>query len=197
MTFKLIDNLKFVNVDMQYLMELHKISHEVYYNQHNYDNKPYLGILLSADNYKYVIPLTSAKEKHKKWRIEEVDRFLIYEIINKELMIGDDIWIDVDKQTENSGKKVYHIWSAIDLKKMIPVVDSVITEVDINIESKDTIENIKYKNLLINEYNFCLKIIDKILIKASRVYEKQTKTKKGLKFCCDFKALEKFVVQYK
>lgn len=182
---------------MQFLQELHNVCGEVFFSEHNYDNKPYLGILLSSENYKYVIPLTSAKEKHKKWRIEETDRFLLYEIINKELMVGNDIWKEVPDQNKDSAKKIYHIWSAIDLKKMIPVVDNVITIIDINIKEDDNNDDIKYKNLLINEYNFCLKILDKILVKAEKVYEKQTKSKKGLKYCCDFKALERFVDNYK
>ena len=65
--FKLIDNLKFVNVDLNYLKKLYEISSEVYFKESDYQNKPYLDILLSSDSFKYVIPLTSAKEKHKYW----------------------------------------------------------------------------------------------------------------------------------
>ena len=62
MKFKLIDNLKFVNVDLNYLKKLYEISSEVYFKESDYQNRPYLGILLSSDNFKYVIPLTSAKK---------------------------------------------------------------------------------------------------------------------------------------
>lgn len=58
MEFKIIENLKFVNVDMDFLKRLHNASSEVFYQIKDYENKPYLGILLSNENYKYVIPLT-------------------------------------------------------------------------------------------------------------------------------------------
>ncbi len=116
MKFKLIDNLKFVNVDLNYLEKLREIS--------------------------------------------------------------DDI---------------LHIISAIDIKKMIPIKDSVIKEVNINFDENDTIDEKHYKDLLQNEYNFCVGIIDDIIIRANKVYDKQINKKNGLKFCCDFKALEKFV----
>lgn len=76
---------------------------------------------------------------------------------------------------------------------MIPIKDSMIKEVNINFDENDTIDEKHYKDLLQNEYNFCVGIIDDIIIRANKVYDKQTNKKNGLKFCCDFKALEKFV----
>ena len=52
-------------------------------------------------------------------------------------------------------------------------------------------DTIKYKDLLNKEYSFCLKIIDEIIEKANKIYEKQMRTQKVSKFCCDFRALEK------
>ena len=60
--FQLEGNLKFVNVDMAYLKHLHEVCTEVFYKPTNYDNKPYLGILINNNGRKYVLPLTSAKE---------------------------------------------------------------------------------------------------------------------------------------
>ena len=93
MEFKLIDNLKFVNVDISFLRKLHEISSEVFYKESDYQNKPYLGILLSSDNFKYVIPLTSAKEKHKYWKILDIDKLLVYAKIKKCELLDKDIWI--------------------------------------------------------------------------------------------------------
>lgn len=196
MKFKLIDNLKFVNVDINFLKKLHKISSEVFYKESDYQNKPYLGVLLSSDNFKYVIPLTSAKEKHKNWKVLDNDKLLVYSKIKKCKLHEKDIWIKSpfgdDKEDD-----VLHIFSAIDLKKMIPVIDSAINEVNINFDENDTIEERHYKDLLQNEYNFCVRIVDDIILRANKVYDKQTNKNNGLKFCCDFKALEKFVNQYK
>ena len=195
MEFKIFDNLKFVNVDIEFLKKLHNVSSEVYYHHDNYDKKPYLGLLISTNNYKYVIPLTSGKEKHKKWKDEENDRFLITEIIEKNKLDKDDIWVDYIGESKLN-HPIKHIISAIDLKKMIPIVDSVITMVDIVHKEDDDIATKKYKDLLNKEYRFCIGILDKILKKASSVYDKQTKTKKGIKFCCDLKTLEKFIDNY-
>ncbi len=76
--FQLEGNLKFVNVDMAYLKHLHEVCDEVFYKSTNYDNKPYLGILINNNGRKYVLPLTSAKEKHKSWKDSYPDRFLVY-----------------------------------------------------------------------------------------------------------------------
>ena len=192
MKFKLIDNLKFVNVDLNYLKKLYEISSEVYFKESDYQNKPYLGILLSSDSFKYVIPLTSAKEKHKYWKVLDNDKLLVYAKIKMHQLHEKDIWI---KSPFNDADEddVLHIYSAIDIKKMIPIKDSVIKEVNINFDENDTIDEKHYKDLLQNEYNFCVGIIDDIIIRANKVYDKQINKKNGLKFCCDFKALEKFV----
>ncbi|MCR4630611.1 MAG: type III toxin-antitoxin system ToxN/AbiQ family toxin [Treponema sp.] len=83
-----------------------------------------------------MIPLSSAKEKHKAWKNVDADRFLIFE------------------------------------------------------NCKNALLEKKYKVLLNIEYTFCLKIIDSVVQKATKLYEKQISTGKILKFCCDFKQLE-------
>ena len=76
--------------------------------------------------------------------------------------------------------------SAIDIKKMIPVTDQVISIVNINHNDSDTDIETKYKDLLNKEYSFCLKIINDLIKKASRIYEKQMRTGKVEMFSCDF-----------
>ena len=41
--FQLDKNMQFINIDQEYLQELHKACPEVYYKNANYDNKPYFG----------------------------------------------------------------------------------------------------------------------------------------------------------
>ena len=96
-----------------------------------------------------------------------------------------DIWVEVDKDN------VKHILSVMDIKKMIPVVDGVYSRVNINPDKNDTDEVRKYKDLLNKEYSFCLKIINEVIGKANKLYDKQMETGTVVKFCCDFKALEK------
>lgn len=109
----------FINIEQSYLKKLHDACSEVYYKPSGYENKPYIGILINKNDRKYVIPLSSAKEKHKTWK---------------------------------------------------------------NVK--------KYKDLLNKEYSFCLKVIDEVIGRANKLYDKQMATGKVVKFCCDFKALE-------
>ena len=116
--FILEGKLTFINIEQSYLKKLHDACSEVYYKPSGYENKPYIGILINKNDRKYVIPLSSAKEKHT--------------------------WKNVKK----------------------------------------------YKDLLNKEYSFCLKVIDEVIGRANKLYDKQMATGKVVKFCCDFKALE-------
>ena len=117
--FILEGKLTFINIEQSYLKKLHDACSEVYYKPSGYENKPYIGILINKNDRKYVIPLSSAKEKHKTWK---------------------------------------------------------------NVK--------KYKDLLNKEYSFCLKVIDEVIGRANKLYDKQMATGKVVKFCCDFMALE-------
>lgn len=189
--FTLQGKLTFINIDQNYLKKLHNACSEVYYKSDQYENKPYIGILINADSRKYVIPLSSAKEKHKMWKNVDRDRYLIYEMAKKSNMGKNDIWV------EETQDRVKHILSVIDVKKMIPVIEGTYKRVNINADQDDTEEMKKYKDLLNKEYAFCLKIIDEIVEKADKIYDKQMKTGKVIKFCCDFRALEEVAEQMK
>ena len=82
-------------------------------------------------------------------------------------------------------------------KKMIPIKQGLYTEVNLNPAANDTKADKKYKVLLNIEYKFCLKIMNSIIQKASKLYEKQITTGKIVKFCCDFKLLEEKCGEYK
>lgn len=182
--FSLENKLIFINIDQNYIKNLHEICPEVYYKSDGYANKPYIGILINKNNEKYVIPLSSAKEKHKQWKNVNKECFLIYETSKITNMKKGDIWIRIKDDD------VKHILSVLDIKKMIPIVDGVYKKVNINIDENDTDDIKKYKILLNKEYTFCLKIINEIIEKANKLYNKQMTTGKIVKFCCDFKKLE-------
>lgn len=183
--FTLEGKLTFINIDQNYLKKLHDACSEVYYKANGYENKPYIGILVNKNNRKYVIPLSSAKEKHKTWKNVNKECYLIYETAKKSCMGKDDIWVAADQDN------VKHILSVMDIKKMIPVIDGVYSRVNINPHNNDTNEVKKYKDLLNKEYAFCLKIINEVIGKANKLYDKQMETGKIAKFCCDFKVLER------
>ena len=182
--FVLDGKLTFINIKQSYLEELHNACSEVYYKSNGYENKPYIGILINNNGKKYVIPLSSAKTKHKTWKNINKECYLIYERAKKSGMGQNDIWIDLDNDN------VKHILSVMDIKKMIPVVEGVYTRLNINYDENDSDDMKKYKDLLTKEYTFCLKIIDDVILKANKIYDKQMEGKKVDKFCCDFKILE-------
>lgn len=189
--FTICEKLVFVNIDQQYLEKLHNVCPEVYYKPKGYENKPYIGVMINRQNRKYVIPLSSAKEKHKTWKNIDKECYLIYETTKRVNMGHGDIWVVLD------GDNVKHILSVLDIKKMIPIVDGVYSRVNINPEENDTEDLKKYKALLNKEYAFCLKIVPEVIAKASKLYDKQMKTGKVVKFCCDFKLLEKIADEEK
>ena len=188
--FSLDGNLKFINVDLDYLQALHDACQEVRYKSEGYDKKPFLGIIINSQDRQYVIPLTSAKEKHKTWKNVDKELYLLYEIIEKSDVCADHIWVEIDG-------KAKHIMSAIDIKKMIPIKEGVYQQVSLNPDAKDTVEERKYKDLMNKEYSFCLKIIDEVIGKANELYETQMETGKVKKYCCDFKVLEQVCDTYK
>ena len=188
--FILKDKLSFINIDQNCLKSLHDSCAEVYQKPINYDNKPYLGILINEDNNQYVLPLSSAKEKHKSWKNIESDRFLIYEICDKKSLSKNAVF------KENDNGTVTHILSVLDLKKMLPVKDGVYTKVDLTKNKDDSVELRNYKNLMNKEYSFCLKIMKSIIQKANKIYGKQMETGRIIKFCCNFKLLEQKCKEY-
>lgn len=182
--FTLEGKLTFINIDPNYLKKLHEACSEVYYKSSGYENKPYIGIMINKNDRKYVMPLSSAKEKHKKWKNVDKDCYLVYETAKKSNMGKADIWVDLESDN------VKHILSVMDIKKMIPIVDGVYSRVNINPNDSDSDDVKKYKDLLNKEYSFCLKIINEVIGKVNKLYDKQMETGKVAKFCCDFKALE-------
>ena len=121
----------------------------------------------------------------------DVDRFLIFENCDKPEYGSRDIYV---KNPDGSFK---HILSVMDLKKMIPIKQGLYTEVNLNPTANDTDSDKKYKVLLNIEYTFCIKIMNSIIQKASKLYDKQISTGKIVKFCCDFKLLEEKCKEYK
>ena len=184
-------NIKFINIDSNYIKKLNLVCPEVYYKSVGYDNKPYIGILINEENRSYVIPLSSAKEKHKNWKNINQECYLVYEYALKSKMGDADIWVQDDEEN-----LVKHIMAVIDIKKMIPVKPGVYKEVNLNKENADTPEMVKYKDLMNKEYSFCLKIAGDLIKKANRLYNSQVTTGKVKKFCCDFKLLEQVCDTY-
>ena len=187
---QLQNSLQFIHVDTVYIKALHNVCSEVYYREHGYDNKPYIGILLNAAGYEYVIPLTSAKEKHKTWRDSDKNRYLLYEYASIDDLSVKDIWVPAEQG------KVKHILAAIDIRKMIPVKKELYAVVNLNDTAGDSLEMKKYKDLLNKEYALCLKIKNQLLRNCSILYNRQMQTRIVSKYCCNFRLLEHICDEY-
>lgn len=72
----------------------------------------------------------------------------------------------------------------------MPIKNGLYSSVELNPIPNDDNATKKYKVLLNIEYSFCIKIIDAVLAKANKLYDKQMRTGKVIKFCADFKLLE-------
>ncbi len=188
--FSLKGKLEFININQEYLKYLHEECPEVYYKPISYDNKPYLGILINNDRQEYVIPISSAKKKHESWKNIESDRFLIYEKYDR---MPEDPKA-VCKQLPDG--TIEHLLSVIDLKKMIPVKDGLYTRVNLIHSDTDSEEIRNYKNLMNKEFVFCLKLLNLLIKKVNKIYEKQISSGKIVKYCCDFKLLEEKCKDY-
>ena len=188
--FSLKGKLEFININQDYLKYLHEVCPEVYYKPISYDNKPYLGILINNEGQEYVVPISSAKKKHESWKNIESDRFLIYEKYDR---MPEDPKA-VCKQLPDGS--IEHLLSVIDLKKMIPVKDGLYTRVNLIHSDTDSEEIRNYKNLMNKEFAFCLKLLNLLIKKVNKIYEKQISSGKIVKYCCDFKLLEEKCKDY-
>ncbi len=203
------EDFKIVNVDINYMRALYNADSEVMFRDgDSYRNKPFLGILITNDSQKYVIPLTSAKPKHRLWPDSNKGFYRIYEIIDIRTTPYDnkDIIVDI---TNNSyftqrgipeDEFVYYkkrILSVLEIRKMIPVIDSVYSIVDLSTGNPElSHEDVLRRNLMYKEYIFCKSIKDGILSKASKIYKKQIETGNVLRYHCNYKALEQVAKNY-
>lgn len=186
--------LYFYKIDLEYIKYLHSIDNEVYYDEtdENYDNKPYLGIILTDNDFKYFVPLTSAKKKHITWPNSGDNYIMIYEKVRLQdtQNINTENWIS-KFVLEGDTFVSKHILSILDIKKMIPVPDRVFHKENINLLNDE-----KRKRLLLKEHEFLVPMQDKIVKKANKIYTNQMKTKKIFKGYCNYTLLENSISNY-
>ncbi len=174
------------NINIDYLRYLSSVDPEVQFTQEkDYEQKPFLGIIVAIDTYSYFIPLTSGKPKHAKWKNVGPAHYLIYEQVNKAELRRRDI---IKSISETEALKIF---AALDLKKMIPVREALYTRIEFS-----ALSDRKYADLLEKEYRFCQKIQDGILSKVTRIYREQKETGKVYPLYCDFAKLEKACDEY-
>lgn len=201
------DKVQFVYVDIDYLEYLHNIDSEIFFDKSdsNYRLKPHLGILLNNHGREYVIPLTSAKDKHKSWEDVSASWYRIYEVIDiTDTPIGaKDVIVEIKNQEiikkldhTKSGNYRQRILSVLDMRKMFPVNPKLYKEVKFNVNSRTTKSDAQRNFLMLKEYHFIRNIANEIEIKATKIYNKQIEKGKVLKYHCNYKKLEEALEQY-
>lgn len=180
------ENFGFYAINADYLEFLNNIDSEVYYNiSYRQAVKPFIGIIIDMAEYKYFIPLTSAKEKHTKWKNSCDEHFLIYEVIDKAINIAGDVY-----KPYSNDKKI-HVLSVLDIKKMIPVPNDAYERIIF-----EELDDERYQDLFKKEYAFCLSVKDKILARADKIYRYQKETKIVRHTYCNFSYCENAMKQW-
>ncbi|MBR5509353.1 MAG: type III toxin-antitoxin system ToxN/AbiQ family toxin [Lachnospiraceae bacterium] len=184
----LMDRLEFYTVDLKYVKELYRHDREVFYDEstEDYGSKPYVGILVHTEGYRYFVPLTSAKKKHLNWKNVSRDNYLIYEMTAKEDMNSRHIFKEIQ-----GTDIVKHILAVLEIKKMIPVKPGLYHKMDFS-----QIGDERYKTLLLKEYEFLKPLAEGIQCKAEKIYKDQKVTGVIHPFYCNFSLLESICDTY-
>ena len=103
MTKKIEERLKLYYVTDKYVDYIRKFESHVWNNSNKGNQRPYVGIVIELNGYKYYAPLTSAKVKYEKWkdslttiRIEYKSEFLAILCLNNMIPVADKDIVAVD-----------------------------------------------------------------------------------------------------
>jgi protein AbiQ len=169
--------LRMYTVNMKYIRNLHNQGDDRVFSvspQTGKDNRPFVGIIVVCDDKQYCVPLSSPKEKHNNMK-NSVD---FYKIIDKD------------------GKLI----GVLDFNNMIPVRPDVVKEIDVRIHSKDNPQVKHYKNLVIDQINFCRQNQDIIVAKANKLYNMISKKNVSgplKRRCLNWRKLENVLDRFK
>ena len=166
--------LKLYRIDMKYVRDLHNADDRVpsVSPQIDKEKRTFLGVVIVCNSRKYVIPLSHPKEKHTRMRTT----------------------VDFEKIYNRQGKLI----GVLNINLMIPVGNKQLQSLDLKIRSSDSPENIRYKNLCIDEQHWCRENHERIINKANALYKLCTTDSgyKGKSRCLDFQKLEEVCDRY-
>ena len=134
-------NFSFYMVDSDYCDYLRKSDPCVPYTMDKKSIRPFVGIVFTVNGFQYYAPLTSPKPKHLKMKNQ------------------------IDFMKIKNGE-----WGAINFNNMIPVSESCLKKVEMNITDTDNKSDIDYKNLLKNQLSWCNSNKEIILKQAEKLY---------------------------
>ncbi|MBP3593666.1 MAG: type III toxin-antitoxin system ToxN/AbiQ family toxin [Lachnospiraceae bacterium] len=162
------ERLNLYRIDMKYIRNLHNVDNRVssVSPQIGKQHRIYVGIVVICNERKYLIPLSHPVEKHKRMNPRA----------------------DFDKIINKNGK----LLGVLNYNLMIPVEEHQLLKVDLKADKDDSVGEKYYKQLCIDELNWCRKHADVIINKANCLYQLCTSESnyKGKMRCLDFKRLE-------
>jgi protein AbiQ len=169
------NRLNLYMVNMKYIRNLHNADDNVLSvsPQTGKNTRPFIGIVIICDEKQYCIPLSSPKAKHKNMKND----------------------VDFTRILDTNGKLI----GVLDFNNMIPVRADLLKSIDIKITASDTPASAHYKNLLIDQLNFCRRNQDAIVNKANRLYRmvyKKNVSSSLKRRCLQFKKLEEVLSHF-
>lgn len=168
------ERLNLYLIDMKYIRNLHKADDRVssVSPQIGKQHRIYVGVVIMLNERKYLIPLSHPVEKHARMKPRA----------------------DFDKIYDRKGKLI----GVLNYNLMIPVENAQIQKVDLKVNKGDTKATVFYKNLCIDEINWCRANQETIVNKARVLYGLCTSESgyKGKYRCLDFIKLEKICDNY-
>lgn len=140
--------LLFYTVDRNYIKYLSRFESHVSYNKDEIGHsRPYLGIVLEINDFKYFVPLYSYKEHYQKYK-SNPSFFFVYDRKNRAL-------------------------SMIKFSAMIPVSSQNKVVKLLNYKA----QNEKYRDLISAEYRYINSNAEEIYKRANKMYQAVTKHK--------------------
>lgn len=166
--------LELVTIDSKYIDYLRNFDNKVCFNKDFSHTRPYVGVVFKLKDNRYFAPLTSSGKGAKLKQQPKIESLTFFPIKNCSL-------------------------GGVNMNNMIPVIDDVLTKIDMQLSENDTEEDIAYKTLLIEQLRF-LSANEKLLRKkANIIYSMKNNGKlypNYNKVTCNFKLLEEKSKEY-
>ena len=129
-------------------------------------SRPFIGVIIVCNTFKYCVPLSSPKEKHKTMK-NDVDFMKI---------------VVADK-----------ILGVLNFNNMIPVDERFISRFNMLVSPSDDAQTVRYKRMAAKQLTFCQQNQDQIIKRANKLHEMILSGRANRTLqrrCCDFAALE-------
>ena len=168
--------LSLYTVDMKLIRNYHNQGDDRVFSvspQIGKETRPFVGIVVICDEKQYCIPLSSPKAKHQSMKND----------------------VDFHRVLDSKGKLI----GVLDFNNMIPVREDVLQKVIIRIGPHDSEEIKRYKNLMIDQLNFCQHNQDIIIAKANKLYKfvnKRNTSRQLKQRCLKWSRLEAVLSRY-